>query len=103
MHNIRVVQATGHRHGHQFGTGQRLDADKQTVVRVVDQTVAADIRAHTSIVGREQAGQLEGWCVEVRFLEAVRVRRNSSIGTLGDGIESDRRARANDVDWIDDL
>ncbi len=71
VHDINVVETTGN--GQRFGytVSRRIDANEQTVQRVVDQPVVVDLGTDAIIVAGECAVDLVEGLVKVGFFEAI--------------------------------
>ena len=69
-----------------------VDANENTVERIIHQVIAVDIGPYTVVVGREGVG------LELRVLEAVWIPRQGRIGALNDRIRGDRGSGFDHVD-----
>ena len=75
MYDVTIVKTTSDRHLLRRGSRRRLNTNEQSVVGVVDQTIAENVRPNTAVI-RSERDALEGWGRERGLFKAVRVSRD---------------------------
>ena len=103
MHDVGVVKTSWHCQRPQGTAGRSLDANEQTVCRVLDEEVVVNVRTHASEIGGEGPVRLEFGRVEVRLLKAIGRRRHRGVGTMHDDVVRDGGPRLDDLNRIDNL
>src|SRR5437773_9214589 len=90
MDNVGVVPARGQIDEIERAAGQRANANKQAVDRVVDHEVVVDVGTDAAIIERDLR-------MQAVVVERIRITGNARVRAFLDVVERDRRARGDEV------